>query len=296
MKFGYILPNYGDKISPRELIEISEVCEEVGFDSVWATDHVVMPVELREPYGQLLEPLMTLAYVASGCEKLKVGTSCIVLPQRNPVLVAKQAAALDAFSGGRVVLGVGAGWTEKEFGFLNADFGRRGKIFDESLKVMRALWSDEVVNFEGDFFHLKDALFFPKPVAKTIPLWIGGSSPRSVRRAIELGDGWHPVGVTPEEFREGAERARTSGRDLTLSLRMTVDVRKRREPTTTPTGGRRVAVSGSASEVRAGIDAYEKQGLDYFCASINHPAASDVIADLRRFSSEVIGSYGRASG
>ena len=162
--------------------------------------------------------------------------------------------------------------------------------------TMTALWSDEVVNFEGDFFHLKDALFFPKPVAKTIPLWIGGSSPRSVRRAIELGDGWHPVGVTPEEFREGAERARTSGRDLTLSLRMTVDVRKRREPTTTPTGGRRVAVSGSASEVRAGIDAYEKQGLDYFCASINHPAASDVIADLRRFSSEVIGSYGRASG
>src|SRR5690348_18080725 len=92
MKFGYILPNYGDKIKPGELLEISEACEELGFDSVFATDHVIMPSDLREPYGEVLEPLMTLGYIASRTEKLRVGTSCIVLPQRNPVLVAKQAA------------------------------------------------------------------------------------------------------------------------------------------------------------------------------------------------------------
>ncbi len=291
MKFGYILPNYGDRISPQELLEISRVCEEVGFDSVWATDHIIMPVELKEPYGRLLEPLTTLAYVASRCERLKVGTSCIVLPQRNPVLLAKQAAALDVFSGGRVILGCGAGWAKKEFGFLNADFDRRGKVFDESVKLMKLLWREEVVNFEGKFFHVKDALFFPKPVKKDIPVWIGGNSPASVKRAIRLGDGWHPVGVTLETFREGAERIRKAGRKLTLSLRMTVDIRKKREQMTTLSGEKRVVVSGSTAAVRAGVDRYQKEGLDYFCASINHPAVADIVADLRKFSSEVVKSY-----
>jgi len=93
LRFGYILPNYGDKISPQQLVELSKTCEEVGFDSVWATDHIMMPTELREPYGELLEPLITLASIASATERLRVGTSCIVLPQRNPILLAKQAAA-----------------------------------------------------------------------------------------------------------------------------------------------------------------------------------------------------------
>ena len=90
MRFGYILPNYGDRIRAEQLVDLSRTCEEVGFDSVWATDHIIMPTELREPYGQLLEPLITLTSVASATERLRVGTSCIVLPQRNPILLAKQ--------------------------------------------------------------------------------------------------------------------------------------------------------------------------------------------------------------
>ena len=290
MKFGYILPNYGDKISPQELVEISAVCEEVGFDSVWATDHVIMPVELKEPYGQLLEPLVTLAYIASTSQKLRLGTSCIVLPQRNPILVAKQAAALDVFSGGRVILGFGAGWAEKEFGYLNADFARRGKVFDESIRVMKALWRDEVVNFDGSFFHVKDALFLPKPVGRDIPVWIGGNGPLAVRRALMVGDGWHPVGLDIEGFRQGAEAIREAGRKVTLSMRMTTDVRKRRESYLF-NKEKRMVVSGSSAEVRKEIDTYVEAGLEYYCASINHPAASDIIADLRKFGSEVVASY-----
>ena len=290
MKFGYILPNYGDKISPQELVEISAVCEEVGFDSVWATDHVIMPVELKEPYGQLLEPLVTLAYIASTSQKLRLGTSCIVLPQRNPILVAKQAAALDVFSGGRVILGFGAGWAEKEFGYLNADFARRGKVFDESIRVMKALWRDEVVNFDGSFFHVKDALFLPKPVGRDIPVWIGGNGPPAVRRALMVGDGWHPVGLDIEGFRQGAEAIREAGRKVTLSMRMTTDVRKRRESYLF-NKEKRMVVSGSSAEVRKEIDTYVEAGLEYYCASINHPAASDIIADLRKFGSEVVASY-----
>jgi alkanesulfonate monooxygenase SsuD/methylene tetrahydromethanopterin reductase-like flavin-dependent oxidoreductase (luciferase family) len=100
LKFGYILPNFGGKISSTELLELAQLCEEEGYDSVWATDHVIMPSELRDPYGQVLEPLTTLSVIAGRTRKLKLGTSVIVLPQRNPILVAKQAAILDVYSGG----------------------------------------------------------------------------------------------------------------------------------------------------------------------------------------------------
>jgi probable F420-dependent oxidoreductase len=291
VKFGYILPNFGDKISAQELVEISRICEEEGFESVWATDHVVMPTELREPYGQVLEPLTTLTYIAARTERLKVGTSCIVLPQRNPVLFAKQAATLDVFSKGRVILGFGAGWAEKEFGFLNADFARRGKVMDESIRLMKSLWKDDVINFEGEFFHIKDALFLPKPQGRDIPVWIGGNGPISLRRAIRLGDGWHPVGLELEEFRKGVQNVRESQRSIIISMRMTTDVRKKREQYITPNRERRVAVSGTSAEIRKEIDNYEEAGLEYYCASINHPAAPEIIADLRKFSAEVLKSY-----
>jgi probable F420-dependent oxidoreductase len=272
-------------------LEISGACEEAGFDSVWATDHVVMPSELREPYGQVLEPLTTLAYIASRFEKLRVGTSCIILAQRNPILVAKQAAALDLLSKGRLILGLGGGWAEKEFGFLNASFKERGKVMDESIRLMRALWRDDVIDFRGEFFHVEDALFLPKPMKRDIPLWIGGNGPVSLRRTVELGDGWHPVGVDVETFRSGADKILRSGKAATLSLRMATDVRKKREDYTATNGEKRVAVSGTTAEIRKGIDAYADAGLEYYCASMNHPSSSDIIADVKKFGGEVIGSY-----
>ncbi len=291
MRFGYVLPNFGGKIGPGELLEISRVCEEEGFDSVWATDHVIMPAELREPYGEVLEPLITLSFIASRTKKLKVGTSILILPQRNPVVVAKQAAAIDVYSGGRLILGLGAGWVEKEYGFLNADFRKRGKVYDEEVRLMKALWSEEAVDFDGEFFHVKDALFFPKPVNRGIPIWFGGNGLISVRRAIRIGDGWHPTGVSVEDLAKGVELIRDSGKELTVSMRMTTDVRKKREPATAPSGERRVAVSGSAAEVRAEVGEYEKAGLQYYCASINHPRAEEIVSDLRKFAAEVVRSY-----
>ena len=286
-----MLPNYGDKILAQQLVEISRTAEELGFDSVWATDHVIMPTELREPYSQLLEPLITLSSIASVTEKLRVGTTCIVLAQRNPILLAKQAAALDVFSNGRMILGVGAGWAEPEFRFLNADFEGRGRVMDESIRLMKSLWRDDVVNFDGDFFHLKDALFLPKPVKRDIPVWFGGNGPTAIGRTIRLGDGWHPVGPEVEEFGRGAEAIRGSKKEAILSVRMTTDVRKKRPPYTGSGNEKRIAVSGSPAEIRREIDAYAQAGLEYYCAAINHPSAADIVADLKRFSSEVMRSY-----
>ena len=291
MKFGYILPNYGDKITAEQLLEIARACEDEGFDSVWATDHVIMPTELREPYGELLEPLTTLTYIASRTERVKLGTSCIVLAQRNPILAAKQAATLDVFSKGRVILGFGAGWAEKEFQYLNADFSKRGKVMDESIRLMKALWKEEVVDFEGEFFRVRGALFLPKPPRRDIPVWIGGNGPTAVRRAVRLGDGWHPVGPGVEDFRLGAEEIMGARKEITLSVRMTTDVRKKRDPYVGVGREKRAAVSGSADEIRKEIDAYSAAGLQYYCASINHPSSADIIADLKKFASEVVRSY-----
>lgn len=291
MKFGYILPNYGGKISPQDLLEIAATCEELGFDSVWATDHIIMPADQPEPYGEVLEPLTLLSFIAAKCEKLGVGTSCVVLPQRNPVLLAKQAAALDIFSKGRVTLGVGAGWIREEFGFLNADFRKRGRVMDESIRLMRALWKEAVVDFSGEFFNVEDGLFLPKPGRGDIPVWIGGNGPSAIRRAMQLGDGWHPVGPDLEGFAAGAAKIRGGERSVTLSIRMTTDVRKKREDYVGANNEKRVAVSGPAEDIRKQVDGYVQAGLEYYCASINHPATADIVADLRKFSADVVRSY-----
>lgn len=291
MRFGYILPNFGNKIGAHELLEIAQVCEDEGFDSVWATDHIIMPTKLKEPYGQVLEPLVTLSHISSRTRKLRLGTSILVLPQRNPILVAKQAATLDVFSGGRTILGFGAGWAEKEFGFLNADFHRRGKVFDESIRLIRALWKEDVVDFRGKFFRVRGAHFLPKPTKGTIPIWIGGNGTPSLKRVARLGDGWHPIGLPLEQFRKEVRELRRLKKGATVSIRMTTDVRKKRDTYTSASGEKRVAVSGSGAEIRKAVDAYVKAGLDYYCASILHPSASDIVADLRRFAAEVVRSY-----
>lgn len=291
MKFGYVLPNFGDKISATELVDIATVCEESGFDSVWATDHVIVQEELKEPYGQLLEPLITLSFIASRTEKLKIGTSVLVLPQRNPVLVAKQAAALDVFSNGRVILGFGAGWSETEFANLGSDFANRGRVYDESIRLIRALWNNDIVNFEGRFFHVRDAVFLPKPVHGSIPIWLGGTSNASIRRAIRFADGWHPTGLTVEDFGEGVRKIRESGKKLTISMRITTDIRKKREDVVLATGEKWGAISGSRDDVLGKLEEYRTAGLDYLCASILHPSAKAIIADLRKFSSDIIRSY-----
>jgi probable F420-dependent oxidoreductase len=291
MKFGLILPNFGGKISAEGSVRIAQAAEELGFESVFATDHIIMPRAEREPYGNLVEPFTLLSFIAAKTTKLKLGTSIIVLPQRNPILVAKQAATLDVLSNGRVILGFGAGWAEGEFAFLNADFRRRGKVFDESVQLIRELWSEDLVDFQGRFFKVKEGIFMPKPVRKMIPIWIGGASSAAVSRAARLGDGWHPVGPDVERFRRGVEEISKTRKEFEFSMRMTVDVRKKREPYVGAGGERRVAVSGSPDELRKGVGEYEKAGLGHFAASILHQNEADITADMKTFSKEVVGSY-----
>ena len=169
MQFGVCLPNFpfGVRPSREAILEIAQEAEALGYDSVWASDHLLVPRE-RPRYGRIFEALSALAYVGGATQKLQLGTSVLILPYRNAIIVAKQAATIDALTGGRLILGVGAGWIEGEFQNLGAGFRTRGRHLDEGLAVMQALWSEEHPGVRGEFYQFSNALFEPRPARKTL--------------------------------------------------------------------------------------------------------------------------------
>jgi probable F420-dependent oxidoreductase len=188
--FGVILPNYGRDSSPGAIRRLAESAEELGFDSVWTTEHIIVGPDAVDPYGRVYDPLVTLGWIAGWTERIGLGTSIVLVPLHNPMHLAKEVATLQELSGGRVTLGVGMGWHKDEFDFMGVEFAGRGRRADEEIRIMRALWSGER-DFDGAHWSFHDATFEPRP-SKRPEIWIGGSSPRAIRRARELGDAWHP--------------------------------------------------------------------------------------------------------
>ena len=185
-----ILPNYGAGSSPDGMRRVVETAEALGFDSVWTTEHIVVGPDWIDPYGRVYDPLVTLGWIAGWTERVRLGTSIVILPLHNPFHVAKQAATLQDLSGGRAIVGVGMGWYEREYEFMGVEFAGRGRRGDEAIRLMRALWNGER-HFEGSHWSYSDATADPLP-SPPPEIWIGGSSARAIRRARELGDVWHP--------------------------------------------------------------------------------------------------------
>jgi probable F420-dependent oxidoreductase len=188
--FGVILPNYGESSSPEGIRRVAEAAEELGFDSVWTTEHIVVGPEGVDPYGRVYDSLVTLGWIGGWTERVELGTSVVILPLHNPFHLAKQVTTLQALSGRRVTLGVGMGWHRDEFEFMGVEFEGRGRRGNEAIELMRALWRGEH-SFDGRFWSFHDATAEPLP--EPLPeIWVGGSSAPAVRRARELGDVWHP--------------------------------------------------------------------------------------------------------
>jgi probable F420-dependent oxidoreductase len=188
--FGVILPNYGSGSSVDGIRRVAETAEELGFDSVWTTEHIIVGPEAVDPYGRVYDPLVTLGWIAGWTQRIGLGTSIVLVPLHNPMHLAKEVATLQELSGGRVTLGVGMGWHKDEYDFMGVQFAGRGRRADEEIRIMRALWSGER-SFEGDHWSFHDATFEPRPSPQP-EIWVGGSSARAIRRARELGDAWHP--------------------------------------------------------------------------------------------------------
>ena len=220
MKLGLHLPQVGLGATPENLGHVARRAESEGYSSLWVSDHIVVPVAGSTlPSVEMLEPVTTLAYVAAVTKTIRLGTSVLVVPYRNPFHLAKELATLDRLCDGRLIAGLASGWLEREFRVLGADWARRGHYTDEAIRLMRVLWQNEIPEFKGEFFSISEMRFGPRPPSGTIPIWIGGLSKRAARRAIELGDGWHGSRMRPEQVAERLgwlrEIARRTDRSLT---------------------------------------------------------------------------------
>jgi probable F420-dependent oxidoreductase len=206
VEFGIIGANVGPFAGADGARALGRACEAAGFDSVWTFEHVVAPAgyESRYPYASsgrapgleqvdLPDPLIWLTYVGAVTERLRLGTGILILPQRNPLVLAKELASLDALTGGRVILGVGAGWLREEFEALGVPFERRGARTDEYIKALRVLWTGEQATFHGEFVDFTHCISLPRPARGTVPITVGGHSEAAARRAGRFGDGYFPA-------------------------------------------------------------------------------------------------------
>jgi len=228
MKFGLRYCNTGDYIDPAKAVELAQAGEAAGFESMWTVEHTVVPAGYGSTYpyatsGKLAggddaiplpDPLIWMAYVAAVTKRIKLGTAIMILPQHNPVVVAKQVGTLDFMSNGRILLGIGVGWLKEEFEALGVPFDDRGRRTDEYMQVLRELWSSEKPTFSGEFIKFKDAYCRPQPVNGSVPLIVGGHSKAAARRAGRLGDGFFPARGSPKELFDIARAAaKEAGRD-----------------------------------------------------------------------------------
>ncbi len=208
MKFGVCLPQYGREVSLEDLRAVASEAEELGFDSVWVSDHVVTPERLRNSIGPVfLDAFVVLSHVSALTERVRLGTTVMVTPYRNPLVAAKMIATLDALSGGRVILGVGAGGAPDEFAALGVLESRRGALTDEYLSAMIELWSNDPSSFHGRHVSFDGVRFAPKPTQKPHPpIWVGGRSDAALRRAARFGQAWHPTQMPLDALRERMAR------------------------------------------------------------------------------------------
>jgi probable F420-dependent oxidoreductase len=268
-------------------VAAAELAERHGFSDIWATDHLLVTRDASEDYGRTYEAISTLAWLAAKSTTVKLGTSVIVVPMRNSVVVAKQLATLDALSGGRVIAGFGVGWSEDEFANIGARdrFHQRGAYTEETVALCRHLWSGTAEPFEGRFFQFSDFVFQPLPdQGAALPIWLGGRDERALRRVGRVADAYHASATSPASYapripviREAAEAA---GRPMPrLSARTRIELGKDKESFYT--------IHGSAEEAAAEIRAFADLGVDHLVLMFPSRDAAVLARDVERFVAEV---------
>ena len=290
MKYGFIVPNRAHLATPETLGVIAKKGEELGYDSLFIGDHIVVPRSIGSAYpyteggefpgspsGDSMEMLILLSFLAAQTRTIKLVCSVIIVPHRNPVVAAKALATLDLLSQGRLVVGVGVGWMREEFEALDLPpFEERGAVTDEYIRAYKELWTNDNPSFEGKYCSFDNISFQPKPVQKPHPpIWVGGESRPALRRTAELADGWYPLGSnptypmgTPEQLAAGIERlgsyCRRFGRDpveIEIIYR-THECELNNNGSAAPAAGSRPPFVGNADQVASGIRQYEQLGVN----------------------------------
>lgn len=285
MRIGYLAtPGTLDLADGSVVADLAVALERVGVESLWTVEHVVVPEAYASPYpyardggGKLPvdldfpDPLELLTYAAAATSRLRVGTAMLILPEHNPVILAKRLATLDRLSDGRLIAGLGLGWLEEEFRALGVPFPRRGARADEYLAAMRALWQDAPASYQGEFVRFEAVHSNPRPSrAAGVPLLIGGTSPAAARRAGRFGNGFYPLAITPERLRELRPMidaaARGAGRD--------------------PSG---IGITISAPRTAAELDEFVGLGVDRVIVLGRERTVDEVVARVEDYRRVVLG-------
>jgi probable F420-dependent oxidoreductase len=313
LEFGFGLPTRGPLSSPENLVTLARRGEEMGFNIVSVSDHVVIPrnIDSRYPYsetgefaggdaGACLEQLTTLSFLANATTSMRLLTSVMVLPHRSPVLTAKMLASIDVLSMGRLNVGCGVGWMREEFEALGAPpYDERGAVGDEYIRAFKELWTSDNPSFDGTYCSFSDISFLPKPVQKPHPpIWIGGESPPALRRAAQLGDVWYPIGRnprftvgTPEEYQAFVTRLRrfaeAADRDpASIGLAYSASWLNDREAQRLPNGDRQ-PLTGTPEQVADDIKAYADIGVRHFMFNFQSDTLEETLARMERFATMV---------
>jgi len=309
MDYGLHLAISDPGVKPEELIRFVRRAEELGFFCVTFADHIVIPRNVASAYpytldkkypgkGHHLEAITAMAFLAGSTQRIRLVTSVMIVPYRHPVVVAKMLSTLDFLSHGRVILGLGVGWMKEEFELLGAPpFEDRGRVTDEYIKAFKKLWTKESPTYKGAYCHFSELTFLPKPVQKPhIPIWIGGHSDRALRRAAELGDGWHPIGgipsvpLEPEDLERRLEKlagyAQAAGRhpkEIRVVFKASLFDREIESR-----AGRRRRFVGNADQLACDVRDYQKAGVDCLIVDVRTPDPAQTLERLDWLAQEVL--------
>jgi len=271
MRIGVHLPQFGRAAVAGGIQRAARHAEELGFDDVWVSDHLIAPADQPYPPPFLCDPLVTLTFAASATERIGLGTSVLVAPQYpSPLAVANSVATLDYLSEGRVTLGIGIGWSAAEYAALGASFDHRGARLEEIVELWRTAWRDDPATHEGRYYPFHDIRLLPKP-AHEIPIWLGGTSDAAIERSTRLADGYHGIGVEPSAAAELVERIRERRPEeaFTISIRIRFDA------------------SADDTGVRGDLERYEAAGVQHLHYAPERGDLDAWLKGMERLASEV---------
>jgi len=304
--FGLDVGIYGTTAAPQTIRQLARHAEEAGFGSLWLADHVAFPVSFKSKYPYsatgafpsvvseaLMEPLATMGVLVGATRRVRIGTAALIMPYRNPVLLARMLVTLDQFSGGRIVLGAGVGWLEEEFRVLGYhDFKRRGRATDEYLEIFKAICAGGEVSYQGETYAFDPIHSAPGSLQRPHPpILIGGLSDAALRRTVRLGNGWLAVAAPLEQLAERVatlERlAKEAGRrfeDLSLTYKLFVSFGEAKRGYT----GERELGTGSIGEIQDDIKRLSDLGFRTIIVRVRGSSAADVASQTGRFVTEIV--------
>ena len=291
MIIGLNLPNYGRLGYRDAIVAIAQSAEALGYASLWTNDHVLIPTSRPEPFGNVLESLTALSYLAASTNHIQLGTGILVLPQRDPVLVAKQAATISHLSGGRLSLAVGVGYIKEEYAFLRADFSNRGHLADEYISAMRELFESERPEFHGPHINYSDVLFAPRPSPR-IPILVGGDSAAALKRTATLGDGWYGLWRSPDQVRASIAQINAIGRKAQFEVSVRVLTRVGGP---VPDSDSETTLQGEVDAIVQKIQRYSDAGVDRIVIELVSSELDDFLRQLNRFANEITPRITRTS-